>query len=375
VRSLSSLLKYSFIYGRNYLLESLAVRFPEKCLLAPKPLYVGLSVGTVCNLRCRHCDLWKISKKAKDYLTFNQIRGILKEIREWLGPFRLVFTGAEPLVRKDILKIISFCSQNDIHTVLNSNAWLIDKKMVQDLIKSGLSVINISLDGAKAETHDSLRGRKGVYNRAVGALMLLTSAGKRNLSVNITTVIMRPNLDEIEDLVKLAKEKNVDGIQFQVLESKHLFGDQPYDPVWFKKNSLWPRKRRKLNLIVDRLISLKNKGYPVKNSLSELWALKAYYENPISFAKKEKYCFSGVRNFLITEYGKVKICFSMALVGDLLKESPGKIWFGDQAKKQRQEIARCRKPCRALLCNRREDARKVFNVFSKKLSSLIGQEQ
>jgi len=373
MRFLSSLLKYSFIYAKNYILESLAIRFPQIRLFTPKPLYVGLSVGTVCNLKCRQCDLWKMKTNPDKYLKPRQVKRILLSLKKWLGPFRLVFTGAEPFIRKDILKIIGVCRENDIYTVLTSNGWLINQNKAREIVKSGLDVINISLDGVDSKTHDFLRGRKGAFEKATQALKFLKKYKnkKERPIIYINTVIMEPNIGQLEKLVKLTKKFGIDNIRFQALESKFLFGNKKYDPQWYKKEPLWPKDWEKLSTVLDKIKLLKEKGYPVKNTYQELEDIRLYYKNPLLLVNQQHYCFTGVRNFSIDSQGKVRLCFGMKPVGDLLKKEPEEIWYGKKAVALRQIIANCQRACRILPCNKRESLNQLIPAFWQRIKSIF----
>lgn len=370
MNSFTSLLNYSLIYAKNYILESLAIRFPRAIFFLPKPLYIGLSVGTRCNFKCRQCDLWQLDIGPNKLLSLKQIKSILIKLKKLLGSFRLVFTGAEPFVRKDIFKIIKFCSDNEIYTVLTSNGWLIDKNLAEKIVSSRLNVINISLDGANAETHDFLRGKKGAFNRAIRALKLLVGHKKKTPTIYINTVIMDFNVDQLEDIIKVVKEIGVNNIRFQALESKYLFGNKKYNPYWFKREPLWPQNWQRLAKVLDKIKTLKEKRHPIKNTYSELEDLKLYYKNPLSLVKKQKYCYTGVRNFSIDSQGKVRLCFGMEPIGDLLKNSPQDIWYGKKAREQRQIIAHCQRACRILPCNKRENLSQIFNAFKKRFKLL-----
>jgi len=366
IKRAHKVINYALAFGKNYFLGSLAEFFPK---IVPRPLYVGLSVGTICNLRCQQCGLWRVPTTPTKYLTTKQVKMILIQLRQWLGPFRLTFTGAEPFLRKDLFRIISFAFENDIETILTTNGCLIEHKIAWKIVNSGLAVLAVSLDGVKKETHDFLRGKKGVYQKVIKSLDLLTEARKTKKTprIYLNTVIMENNLGELTSLVRLAKRKKIDGIRFEALESKYLFGNEEYSPVWFKKNPLWPGNENKTKKVFDKLIKMKKNGFPIKNSFVELEDLGSYYKNPLEVVKKHKFCFAGVRNFTIDEYGRVKLCFGMEPVGDLLKQPAKEIWFGRKAEKQRQKIAGCQRYCRILPCNRREEFLELAKILIKRL--------
>jgi len=296
MKSTSSLVKFGLTYMKNYTLETLAMHFPK---IVPQPLYVGLSVGTLCNFQCRQCDLWKMEAQPEKYLSSTEIKKILVKLKKWLGPFRLTFTGAEPLIREDFIEIIDFASMNDIYTIVTTNGWLISEDKADKLINSGVDVINISLDGVNPQTHDYLRGKNGAYKQVIKAVGYLVKAKRSDVTpkIYLNTVVMEQNLGQLEKLVNLAEKVNVDAIRFQALESKWLFGNKDYDSKWFKSESLWPNDNQKVKLIFRQLIKMKKKEKPIKNTIIELSDLSNYYCDPKSIIAKYKNCYTGVRNF------------------------------------------------------------------------------
>lgn len=370
-KKIISLVGYTLSYFKRYLFESLAVRFPG-VMCVPKPLYVGLSVGTICNFRCRQCDLWKIKADQKNYLEIKEVESILISLRKWLGPFRLTFTGAEPLLRKDIFKILRFAHSNNIYTIITTNGWLVDKNIAKKLITSKVNVVCLSLDGFKAETHDFLRRKEGSHEQVIRALANLGEVKNDNFSptIYINTVIMNQNIEELGKMIKIVQETSANFIRFQALESKWLFGKEKFDFNWFKNDSLWPKGKERIESAFEELISLKEEGAPIKNTLQELVDLKNYYLNPSSVVKRYKRCFTGVKNFAIDEYGKVHLCFGMRSIGNLRKQNPKEIWYGRKAYELRKKIAHCRRYCRILPCNQREDFGRLVKAFWKKLFSL-----
>jgi MoaA/NifB/PqqE/SkfB family radical SAM enzyme len=74
----------------------------------PKPSNVLFNITFRCNLKCKHCDIWK-DKSGKE-LSTEEIKEIIDKLKNWLEYFRLHFSGGEPLVRKDIFEIIKYCS-------------------------------------------------------------------------------------------------------------------------------------------------------------------------------------------------------------------------------------------------------------------------
>lgn len=373
MKNLDSLVHYTWKFGSNYCLQGVSPIFPW---VIPKPLYVSLDIGPLCNLRCKQCDFWKIKKMPTAMLTAKQIEKVLGELKSWLGPFRLVFTGAEPFINKDIFAILQIASQLDLYTVMVSNGQLINNEnQVRRVVASGLTVLNISLDGNEGRTHDYLRGVKGAHRKAVQTLRLIQREKQRQRkgpTLYVNTIIMGENLDQLVPLARWVASEKFDGIHFQVLESKHLFGGrEKYDAYWFKKDSLWPNDQAKVAKAVADLKRLLAKGYPIKNSQQELEDFQAYYRDPLEYTRRYKFCYTGVNNFSITVNGDVRLCFALSAIGNVLKQKPQVIWQGHKAWQLRKIIRSCDRPCRILPCNKRYEFSQLTGAFWRNLKKLI----
>jgi len=310
-------------------------------------------------------------------LSPDKVEAVFKKLKRWLGPFRLAFTGAEPLIHPEILEIVKIGSQLDIYTIMVSNGQVITERKAEEIITSGLNVLNISLDGYRPETHDYIRGVPGTYRRATQALDRVLEARKKQGGspvLYVNTIVMKRNLDELADLVKWTAEKGYDGIHFQALESKHVFGGmESYNPEWFTKDPLWPSQQPRVAKTITALQKLQHQGYPIKSSRKEMEDFKAYFKNPIAFARKYKFCYTGVNNFSIAVNGDVHLCFSMKPVGNVLEQDPKKIWYGLQAKMRRQAIRQCQRSCRILACNKRYELGQVTSAFTRNVKQLFFQ--
>ncbi len=78
-----------------------------------------------------------------------------------VGGEHLAISGGEPFVRKDILEIVEYASSQPLFVTILSNGTLITDETAKKLSQYNIKEVQISLDGAKTETHDALRGMKG----------------------------------------------------------------------------------------------------------------------------------------------------------------------------------------------------------------------
>jgi MoaA/NifB/PqqE/SkfB family radical SAM enzyme len=209
---------------------------------------------------------------------------------------------------------------------------------------SGLSYLDISLDGIRVETHDYIRGVKGVYDKVMETIQCLKQHRNKidnDLSVTVATVIMSINMDELVDIVNFVENEGLDGVSFNPLGPPH---DSGGDPMWYEKSQLWPRKNdlNKLESVLDQLILLKKKGAKILNSVDQFIEMKMYFRDPFVFANN--HCMVGVTNWLMSCDGTIHPCFHVPSIGTF-REPFKKIWRSEQARVARQKIKYCSHEC------------------------------
>lgn len=351
-----SVCEFSKMTGLNYFLGYNS--FPEKNLSpriagkkeAPLPQLVHMKFTNRCNLKCRMCDIWKEEERAE--LSTFQWKEILSRVYHWLGPFNLVIAGGEPLLRPDLEELIDFCRQKGIVTSITTNGTLIDAARAQRLVEAKLDTFNISLDSRTPEVHNYLRGT-GRYQKTIQGIAEIKKYRGPNPKphICISSIIMRPNLDEIGKMAEEIRLSGNDAVIFQPLDNNF---HSKYRPDWYENNEFWIKDTQKLSGVLDRLMDLKKEGCPIHNSSSQLKLFKQYFECPDSF-QKEYPCLTGEKNFIVDTDGTVLLCWNMKGVGNILQESPEKIWNGASAVILRRAISNCSRQCRLLNCNYKDE--------------------
>lgn len=130
------------------------------------PYLISYAITKKCNLKCKHCYSDATKEHAPDELTTEESKRLLDSIANW-GIKLLIFDGGEPLCRDDFFDIAKYGSERGLRVVIGSNGTLIDKNMAQRLKHSGVMAVQISIDGAKAQTHDWFRGEEGAFIKAL----------------------------------------------------------------------------------------------------------------------------------------------------------------------------------------------------------------
>ena len=318
-----------------------------------KPTSITFDVTDRCLLHCKTCYKW-LSKDAKNEIDTSSWKEIIYSLKQWLGNYRVCISGGELFLRDDIFDIISFARKYNVYVTAISNGYHINSTLAEKVIASGLNGISITLNGITPGVHDFTRGMEGSYEKVLQAIDLLNKP-KKNMFVCIETVLMGYNQHEVIDLIKFVKERHLDGITFQALYDTSAF--RPFDRndcfntegEWYKNHPLWPKDTQGMLSVIDKIAEYKRKGYPIGNSFISLQWMKRYFQDPKEIHKTE--CMVGMNNFSVDPYGKVRLCFNMNPIGNILSQRPKQLWTNEKAFQQRRAIKTCKNTCRILMCN------------------------
>ncbi|UCD84807.1 MAG: radical SAM protein [Deltaproteobacteria bacterium] len=176
------------------------------------PPYVIFWVTSRCNARCKHCYNWAILGEGEEDLRLEEIKKIFQNF----GHIKyLTLGGGEPSLRDDLADIASLCYTNNglQNLKIITNGLLPDRfaGQVEEIVRScpGLFVdAGVSLD-ALGEEHDTIRGVKGTFNKAVNTIKLLKVLQEKykNFVVSVCSVCFRSNQEQTESLFKFVNEK------------------------------------------------------------------------------------------------------------------------------------------------------------------------
>jgi MoaA/NifB/PqqE/SkfB family radical SAM enzyme len=332
----------------------------DRQYLPSKPLDVICEITYLCNLECPTCFRWT-SKPDEHELTAGEWKGALAKLKRWLGPFNLTFTGGEPFLRKDILDIFRFAADNGIMTTVVSNGSFIDEALGRQIVASGLDGLTISLNSLVPEIHNKTRGTNAAFDEVMRALDVMKNRDGMRLTLSCT--ILKENITGLPDVVAFAKKNGLYGVNFQPImpattlpvfnkdgQSVKFSPGSPYRNLLNEKE----KEREVVEAVFDRLLAMKDEGYPILNSAGHLREIAKYLKDPASPEILEKVCKVGIRNLNIDPFGNVRLCSIFGVVGNVKDDSPEDIWRSANAAAQREEIRSCDKMCRLMFCNYKE---------------------
>ena len=128
-----------------------------------------------------------------------------------MGVTILAFSGGEPLMHRDIYTITRAAADHGMYVAMATNGTLITRAVADKLKDSGVEYLQISLDGAHPETHDSFRATPGSFIHAIRGIR---NAVKRNFFVNVSTTVTKLNYKEAPQIIDLCEQLGVDWFMF-----------------------------------------------------------------------------------------------------------------------------------------------------------------
>jgi MoaA/NifB/PqqE/SkfB family radical SAM enzyme len=210
-----------------------------------------IRVGYLCNNNCRFCC---VAEQRNVNLTTDQIVHQLREARR-RGAEKVVFTGGEPTIRRDIFTLLAHAKSIGYEQILViTNGRLCSYEGFMDkLVQAGLTDISFSFPDHRRETYDYLTQVKGGYDQLMKAM---TNAKNHNLAVSTITVITKLNY---EHLPAIAEELAEYGKSFRNFFSEYVFIN-PTGNAWRYQDELVPRLSEASPFIQSALDYANNNG-------------------------------------------------------------------------------------------------------------------
>ncbi len=161
-------------------------------------------LNSTCNLACSFCHA---SPHTEIGLPTSKICQML-DILAKLGVKEIIFSGGEPLLRKDIFEILHHARQLGFQLDLCTNGTLVTTATARELAGL-LTEISVSLDSADASLHDWMRGRLGTWEKAVYGIQTLVENG---LEVHAIALMCDQTVPGVEDTVQLLARLGVQSV-------------------------------------------------------------------------------------------------------------------------------------------------------------------
>lgn len=187
-------------------------------------VYYAITDG--CNLRCPYC--YASSEKClPGEFTTQESLDLVDQVAEF-GAQKIVFTGGEPMLRKDLFQIAERAKSHGLIVNMVTNATIIRKPATAQRIAELFDNVIVSMDGHSAETHDRTRG-KGSFDKTYRALQLLNEAG---VVPSINHVVTSDNVELLEQFADFIQGLDVRSIRLMNHNNLGRGVDDEYDFAW-----------------------------------------------------------------------------------------------------------------------------------------------
>ncbi|MEM5793037.1 MAG: radical SAM protein [Candidatus Aenigmatarchaeota archaeon] len=192
-----------------------------------RPFFAQIEPTRKCNLRCPMCarNSSFFDKKIGD-MSFDNFREIIDKIPQLMI---IMLQGlGEPYLNNDFFKMAQYANKKGIIVLTTTNGTLLNYRNIKKTIESGMSSISISIDSVDKNTYEKIRvgsNFESVVNN-VKNLVRTRNRMKSDMSIYLTSVLMKDNIKELPKFVEFAHKIGFDCLTFQPIA---ISGEYPID--------------------------------------------------------------------------------------------------------------------------------------------------
>jgi radical SAM protein with 4Fe4S-binding SPASM domain len=289
------------------------------------PLNGIVEVTHRCPLRCVHCynNLPAADEESRrSEMTPQEHRRVLDELTE-AGCLWLLYTGGEIFLRPDFLDLYGYAKRRGFLVTLFTSGFLLDERTADFLAERRPFLVEMTLYGRSAATHERITGVRGSFDRVLKAVRLLQD---RQVSLSLKAMVLRENAHEIWDLKRFAEEDL--GVTFR------------FDPL------VSPRVDCRAGPLASRLspeeiVALDLRDPARMAGWKEVAEASAASRSAGPPSPTLYQCNAGVASFVIDPYGKMALCLLSQEAGyDLRRGSFREGWESSLLQARQSKVSR-----------------------------------
>lgn len=272
-----------------------------------------------CNLHCSHC-YQDAGEAGSEELTTEEAKAMIDGIAK-AGFHLMIFSGGEPLMRRDIFELVRYAAAKRLRPVFGTNGTLLTEETVEKLKNSGASTLGISLDSLDPQKHDAFRGASGSFEQTLRGIRNCRQAG---LPFQIHTTVLDWNKDELEDIIDFAYAEGAKAVYvfFLIPVGRGVFLEESaVELVEYEKLLRLLMKKQK-ELSGERSLVIKPTCAPQYTRVAS--QLDVTLDR--RFAKG---CLAGISYCVVSPSGIVRPCAYMTETAGDIRQTPfDEIWSG-----------------------------------------------
>lgn len=167
------------------------------------PFVIAWEVTRACAYACVHCRADAQHKSDPRELTTEESYQLIDRLAEFGHPI-LIFTGGDPMMRRDLFDLIAYATQKGLRCSLTPTATALPtSERLGKALEAGIRRIALSLDAPHPEIHDNFRKVQGSWQRTIDILHRALDIG---LSVQVNTTVATHNVDILPEMVPFIEE-------------------------------------------------------------------------------------------------------------------------------------------------------------------------
>ena len=292
-----------------------------------KPFGIKFEVSAVCNLRCIMCPLSKGLRRKQGLLSLKNFKKVYDEIT----PPYLNLTGiGEPLLNPELFDIIRYAKRHGSIIKLDTNATLLNQKNINNLLKSGPSIISVSIDGMNKKGYEKIRiGAR--FETVIENLKNLISTRNKTRSktkIHVNFVLQKENISEIVKFIRFIDSLGVDSINGDIAlplgANKNVDNRRiPITEIEKLEENLYKIKTR-ASLNIEHIREFLDCGGDIKEKKDNLCFYPWYYPSITWDGHLVPCCY---------------ICDNEIVFGNVLQEGFMKVWNNKKARDFRKMLA------------------------------------
>lgn len=217
-----------------------------------RPLVVWNTTNR-CNLLCEHCY---INAEDRDYsgeLTTEEAISFIEDLGQMQIPV-LLFSGGEPLLRKELFDLGRLAADKGLRPVISTNGTLITPEKAKAIKEAGFQYVGVSIDGAEKK-HDEFRGVAGAYQKAIAGIRNSLEAG---VKAGVRFTVNASNLQDLPAVMEMVERERIPRFCMYHL----VYAGRGKEML--ELDTTHAQKREVIEFLVRKSFELKDKGLEVE---------------------------------------------------------------------------------------------------------------
>lgn len=318
---------------------------------------VHLALTYRCNLACRTCGSWRISKEAGNReMDLADFFRIVDEL-PGLGVRDVYLVGSEVVLFAGWLDVLRRVRSYGMNCMLLTNALLFDRDLAAELMSARPSQVTVSIDG-DAATHDRLRGKKSFAGAVRGLEELTRARDERSpeTGIGVHMTLSHQNVHLVRMVADFAFERRLD---FSVQPVSYASAELIDASTVFGEAAATNRFRPAVGFGLTRedLVLLKKTHAALIREGRFVASLHLVTSLPVAALANGQYpigaCQSIRHELCIEPDGRVITCANVDAftIGNVNEQSLGEIWASERRARLAKALRNERPPICATCCN------------------------